>query len=136
MIIYCIEDINDLKYVGKTTQKLHDRWRRHLSDKYNPKARKCSSNKLNLYNSIIIPLEECDEENAREREQYWKNKIDCVNVNNPIKKSGQEYSEKWRKNNREKKLQQQARYRENNRDKLNAKERERYKLRKAVIKIK
>ena len=81
MIIYCIEDINDLKYVGKTNRKLHDRWRRHVSDKYNPKAKKCSSYKLNLLNSIIIPLEECEEENAKEREQYWLNKIDCVNTN-------------------------------------------------------
>jgi hypothetical protein len=81
MIIYCIEDINDLKYVGKTNRSLHDRRRRHISDKYNPNAHGTSSSKLNLLNSIIYPLEECEEEDGKEREQYWINKIDCVNIN-------------------------------------------------------
>jgi len=80
VFIYCIEDINDNKYVGKTGRKLHDRWRRHVSDKYNPKANKCSSCKLNLLNSVIYLLEECEKDLSKEREQYWINKIDCVNT--------------------------------------------------------
>ena len=76
MIIYCIEDINDLKYVGKTKQKLYQRLSEHISHR----NRECSSNKLNLFNSIIYTLEECEKEVSKEREKYWINKIDCVNI--------------------------------------------------------
>ena len=51
MIIYCIEDINDLKYVGKTKRKLSKRLSGHKD-----LNTRCSSKKLNLYNSIIYPL--------------------------------------------------------------------------------
>ena len=39
VIIYCIEDINDLKYVGKTTQELRERFNQHLSRKYKCKLK-------------------------------------------------------------------------------------------------
>jgi hypothetical protein len=76
--IYLIEDINDLRYVGRTTQKL---LRIRLSGHRNDKRRGnfCSSSKLNLGNCNISLLEECFTEEAREREMYWINKIDCVN---------------------------------------------------------
>ena len=135
MIIYCIEDINDLKYVGKTNRKLHDRWRRHVSDKYNPNAHGPSSSKLNLLNSIIYPLEECEEEVSKERERYWINKLDCVNENK-LHCDVKIYTKKWNDNNRGRKREQQKKYREKNKDKINAKERERYKLKKEQLKIK
>ena len=136
MIIYCIEDINDLKYVGKTVQKLDRRWKRHISDNYNPNAHGTYSYKLHLEHSIIYPLEECEEDLSKEREQYWINKLDCVNQNNPVRKSTKEYTKKWNDNNKEKKRQQQKRYREKNKDKINEKERERYKLKKQQSKLK
>ena len=75
--IYCIEDINDLKYVGSTTQKLNARLNNH---KYCIKKKICcTSIKLNLYNCIIYELEKCDVSNRKEIEKYWINKIDCVN---------------------------------------------------------
>jgi len=77
MKIYCIEDINDLKYIGSTGQKLHRRLSQHKKDK--KLGNKCSSKKLNLYNCIIYTLEECLEDQRKEREKYWINKIDCVN---------------------------------------------------------
>ena len=78
--IYCIEDINDLKYVGKTKQKLYQRLSEHKSDKYGNKNRMTSSSyKLNLEYCIIYTLEECEEDLSREREKYWINKLDCVN---------------------------------------------------------
>lgn len=72
--IYCIEDINGLKYVGITKQKLHVRLTRH---RYSKKTcRNQSSSKLDLDNCEVILLEET---NDKKREKYWINKIDCVN---------------------------------------------------------
>ena len=90
--IYCIEDINDLKYVGSTIMKLNLRLSSHKSNK------DCSSRKLNLYNSIIYTLEECDEDIRKEREQYWINKIDCVNLYKTEKFNKNE----WLENNKDK----------------------------------
>jgi hypothetical protein len=78
--IYLIEDINDLKYVGRTKQKyLCDRLASHRHDKKKYYGQ-CSSSKLNLWNCNISVLEECSTEDAREREIFWIHKIDCVNV--------------------------------------------------------
>jgi hypothetical protein len=76
--IYCIEDINDLKYVGRTKQKLYDRFSSHKYDK--KIGGNCSSNKLNLEYCIIYPLEtNVSEKDKKVRERYWINEIDCVN---------------------------------------------------------
>tara|TARA_R110000824_G_scaffold53444_3_gene147973 strand:- start:6755 stop:7108 length:354 start_codon:yes stop_codon:yes gene_type:complete len=77
MKIYCIEDINDLRYIGSTTQLLRQRLSKHRSDQKT--GRTCSSRELNLHNAIIYILEECSEDLRLEREKYWINKIDCVN---------------------------------------------------------
>ncbi len=75
--IYCIEDINDLKYVGQTKRDLSVRLTEHrYSKRKRPQSTSCQ---LNLYNCIIYLLEECDEDKLKEREYYWINKIDCVN---------------------------------------------------------
>lgn len=71
--IYCIEDINDNKYIGSTSQTLNRRFTAHKSHK------DCSSTRLNLYNSIIYEIERCHENERTDRERYWINKIDCVN---------------------------------------------------------
>ena len=77
--IYCIEDINDLKYVGATTQKIERRFQKHQSNKRNSEGN-CSSNKLHLEHSIIYLLEECEESERHEREKYWINKLNSVNT--------------------------------------------------------
>ena len=77
MKIYCIEDCNNLKYVGSTKQKLKTRLAQHKCDK---KRRNSSSSKLDLVNCKIYVLEECLEQNTKEREKYWIHKIDCVNT--------------------------------------------------------
>jgi len=75
--IYCIEDINDLKYVGSTKNKLNDRLCQHRQDKI--KEINITSSKLNLQYCIIYELERCDEKDRHIREKYWINQIDCVN---------------------------------------------------------
>jgi len=75
--IYCIEDINDLRYVGSTNRKINTRLTEHRYKKRNGYT--ISSHKLNLDNCIIYILEETDKEHRLEREKYWIEKIDCVN---------------------------------------------------------
>ena len=75
--IYCVEDINDLKYVGSTKNVMQYRLRQHIRDK--ELGRNTSSKYLNLYNSIVYELESCSKDERKEREKYWINKIDCVN---------------------------------------------------------
>jgi predicted GIY-YIG superfamily endonuclease len=122
--IYCIEDINDLKYVGSTTQRIEKRFTAHKQNKIN-KYGKCSSMELNLYHSIVYLLEECEESERKEREKYWINKIDCVNrykLNGLDKDKNKEYLKEWQKNNREKCREATRRWRKNNPEK--AKERD------------
>jgi hypothetical protein len=90
--IYCIEDINDLKYIGSTVMELNKRLNSHKCNK------DCSSRKLNLYNCIIYQLEECSQCVRKEREQYWIDKMECVNLYKTTKFNKNE----WLKNNKEK----------------------------------
>ena len=144
--IYCIEDINDLKYVGSTKVTLNQRLYNHRSNKN--RNNYCSSSKLNLYNCIIYQLEKCEEKDRLERERYWINKIDCVNknkLNSFDKEKIKEYQGLYREKNREilnekhriyreknrKILNEKQRiYREKNREMVNARKRELYKLKK------
>ena len=90
--IYCIEDINDLKYVGSTKQYLSTRLAGHRIDAGRTnRNNKCSSSKLNLYNCIIYELERCPENERHDKEKYWINKIDCVNKHK-LNYSEREYS--------------------------------------------
>tara|TARA_R110000765_G_scaffold48434_1_gene99052 strand:+ start:1736 stop:2050 length:315 start_codon:yes stop_codon:yes gene_type:complete len=76
--IYCIEDINDLKYVGSTKQKLSSRLSQH---KYRQRVDGHYSSKyLNLYNSIIYPLEICDDYDIKSKEAYWIKSLSAVNI--------------------------------------------------------
>ena len=78
--IYKIEDINDLVYIGKTKNALSKRFSNHVCEQRNYYG-KCSSSKLNLYNSIITIIEDnLTEEEATERETYYINSITCVNT--------------------------------------------------------
>ena len=101
VVIYCIEDINDLKYVGSTKMTLKQRMSSHKCGLRNGQ---CYSSKLNLYNSIIYELETCSEEDRKEKEQYWLNEIDCVNkykLNGLDKKRFSEYMKEYGKEYRQ-----------------------------------
>jgi len=59
--IYLLEDINDNRYVGSTSEKnINDRLNTHRRDEREHllgiRHRNCSSMKLNLYECVIIPL--------------------------------------------------------------------------------
>jgi hypothetical protein len=103
MLIYCIEDINDMKYVGKTSLTLNQRFTRHLSCKYD-KNRKgnCKSVNIHLEHSIIYILEECEKHESKERERYWINKLDTVNLNNRYENGRRpNYYKEWCEKNKE-----------------------------------
>ena len=91
MIIYCIEDINDLKYIGSTSRTLSARLNEHRYKKRNNLT--CSSKLLNLDYCIIYELETCDDKERLEREKHYINTIDCVNE---IKYTGGTFNrKKW-----------------------------------------
>ena len=93
--IYCIEDVNGNKYIGSTCRRLKDRLWEH-------KSNNCSSCKLDLYNSFIYTIEECNECDRKIKEQYWIDNTRCVNINNPLKKlSIKEYNDEYYKNKKD-----------------------------------
>ena len=78
--VYLIRDIHKQNYVGITKQTIKRRLQEHECDKRNGKY--CSSSKLDFTCCKISILEDDITENKREREQYWIDKIDCVNEHN------------------------------------------------------
>ena len=102
--IYCIEDINDNKYIGSTKIKyLCDRLSNHRIDKRD-RYGECSSCELNLDYCIIYTLEECDEKDRMKRESYWISKIECVN-HYKLNFDRKEYRHRERTRNRENECQ-------------------------------
>ncbi len=122
--IYLIEDCDGLKYVGSTNQTLNIRLSGHRYDK--KKDHPCSSKQLNLDDCSITELEKCNEENRIEREKYWINKIDCVNVckykyNFDRKEYQKQYNKEYHKQhyekNKDKKKEYDKQYYGKNKDK-------------------
>jgi len=101
--IYLLRDINDLEYIGKTKSSLKERLRCHRKDR--DRGIYCSSSKLNLHNCQMILLEECDENIASEREQYWMEQYpNRVNEVNAIHNK-EEYDKQYYIDNKEHKKQ-------------------------------
>ena len=133
--VYLIEDINDLRYYGMTSTKLSIRLTGHRC-KYRYNYGVCSSCRLNLYNSVIICLEDnLTEKEAIEREKYYIRNNECVNERTYIfdkKKFQREYRDK----NREKLRISLKQYREKNKDKIREKKKEYREKNKEIIREK
>ena len=123
VFIYCIEDVNGLKYIGSTKQNLNKRLTHHRCHS------KCSSRELDLKNCKIYSLEECIEETRRVREQYWIDNTECVNMYNTIrdeKKYMKEYNKEYRQKNKDKLIQDKKEYYNQNKDKIKGLEIKKY----------
>ena len=75
-IIYKItNDINDKIYIGKTEEKLNERWSKHIYDAAltNSKNRPLYNaiNKYGIQHFFITEIESCNIEELSEREKYW-----------------------------------------------------------------
>jgi hypothetical protein len=114
--IYCIEDINGLKYVGSTKKTLARRLSGHIADK--KRNYKISSRLLDLDNCEIYELETCDEVDRNDREQYWIDRIDCVNRNNTTH-DYLNYDKIYHSKNKDKRNKENKIYREKNKEHLN-----------------
>jgi len=118
VLIYLIEDINGLKYVGSTCKTLKQRLENHRTSK---KRKKFSSHKLDLDNCEISVIEECSEDIRKERENYHIQNTDCVNILNADfdrKSYMRQYRAKNREKIREKNRATQRNYYDKNRDKI------------------
>lgn len=117
--IYKIEDINDLVYYGKTKNNMTKRFCNHICEYRNYNG-KCSSHKLNLYNSIYTIIEDnLTEDEAIHREIYYIQNNECVNKNKydmNDKKSHKRYRSKSK--NREKEKQSSLLWYEKNREQI------------------
>jgi hypothetical protein len=136
--IYLLEDINDNRYIGSTSEKnINDRLNTHRRDEREHllgiRNRNCSSMKLNLYECIIIPLLECnnDWDIRRKWESYFMNNVypECVNDRRFETLDRKEYYKK----NKERIKINSNKWREKNREKANEKRREWYHKNKETI---
>jgi len=142
--IYVIVDNNNLKYVGRTTQKLQRRLSKHAAAASSTN-RRCSSSKLNLNDCEIKCIDVADSpEEAHELEQFYINAIDCVNIVDKHyekfdqKKYMKEYNKKYflsltREQKDIRNANEKKRY-HRERDKILVKKRKRYNDKKNLIK--
>ena len=79
--IYCIEDINGLRYIGRTADKrgLNSRYNNHKINKKT--GGKCSSSKLDLEKSTITLIDTCEtKKESIDLEWFYMNTSECVNI--------------------------------------------------------
>ena len=95
MKIYLLENEIGQKYVGKTTTTLKQRYASHMcsSNETSSKLMKPKPNKITL-------LEECDDDKSFEREKYWINYYDTINIMK-LNKDKKEYDKEWNEKNKE-----------------------------------
>ena len=123
--IYKIEDIHGKIYIGKTKLKISYRFNLHKENKNDD----CSSRFLDLDFCIVNILEDnILKEDSKERERYYINHYDCVNI---IKLNGRDKVK--RKKYDLLRYPKQKEYILKNKDKINERTRIRYKCNKDEI---
>lgn len=132
--VYLLEDINDNRYVGSTSEEdYRNRLHTHRRDKKEHSLGKrkgvCSSMKLDLYHCSITPLMKVDndKEIRKKWEKHYINNVypECVNTirfNYDPKQSSKDYYAK----NKKKIIKKNLQWRDNNREAYNKKRREYY----------
>tara|TARA_R110002153_G_C12989379_1_gene463703 strand:- start:39 stop:473 length:435 start_codon:yes stop_codon:yes gene_type:complete len=95
MKIYLLENSSGQKYVGKTTTSLKQRFCCHLcpSNDTSSKLMDPEPNKITL-------LEDCEDCISFERERYWINQYDTINILR-LDKDKTEYNKVWNVKNKE-----------------------------------
>jgi len=104
--IYQIINIDGLRYVGSTKNKLQRRYKQHITSNANPKQRVCSSEIVLSKPNTILLIENTTEERVLERERYWIERLN--NVVNKVKPViTEEENKKYRKNWRQDRIEYQ-----------------------------
>ena len=120
-----IDNTNNNFYVGSTCEKLCRRLQKHKASYkcyLNPNVKQGFMRSFNIikngdFKIILIEEYPCEsKEQLLAREQYFIDKIDCINHNNTIHKS-KEYQQNWRNNNREHYNKKSRDWADKNRDK-------------------
>lgn len=107
--IYVIKSNNtDLVYVGSTTQTLEKRFYNHCNEKYNHTS---SFKVLNFNDCFIELLEVCNISKRQEKEKYWINQFNSVNIQIPTRTK-----KEWEKDNKDKIKKYKKKYVNNNKD--------------------
>lgn len=83
--IYVItNDVNGKQYVGKTTDSIETRFRKHLEEYDRPRCEKrplyAAMNKYGIEHFTIEQIEECDLNILNEREQFWIKKLNTFHL--------------------------------------------------------
>lgn len=83
--IYAITNlVNNKQYVGKTSLTLEQRWRRHIQDSQRDKISNRplyrAFHKYGIDNFRIEELEQCEEDEASDREQFWIKELNTYAV--------------------------------------------------------
>jgi hypothetical protein len=96
-IIYEIVcNITNERYIGSTKRKLNERMQQHRELRY---SSKCIIERNN-YTSKILEHYSCnDKDELRKREQYWMNKLECIN-----------HAKAWSKNSKKEWLEENKEY--------------------------
>jgi hypothetical protein len=153
-IIYklCCNDVSitDI-YVGSTTNFIKRKYS-HKSNSRNPSERGYNNYNYQFIrdnggfeNWSMIEIEKYNAIDALDllkRERYWIDELKpTLNNKMPYKTSEEKYevkqkiTEEWRKNNRDKVLEQKRKYRENNKDIINQRNRDKYNAKKIILNI-
>ena len=109
-----------LCYIGSTDEYyLSIRMAKHRYD-FKHKINVSSKLVMEKNDYYIELIEECEKDQRRQREQFWKENVDCVNYKNPYnsKEYKKKYGKEWYEKNREKMEKYHKDYREAHKEEI------------------